>query len=316
MQTIVTVPTTSIGFTEDSRLDSSIVSRTYGRIFQVLDQKNSLLKQQSHAIQQILMEAFQEALDNEELLSLKDQCIEELESTNEQLAGKVTQIFSNHQSLKQKFESLKTKTEELKQQYEVLDQKHSATEKENTALKQETIELKQDYQGLTQHYDELTQKYSEINDQNEKLKEKSTSLEKEYSELLKDYAELEQENEVLKSEAKELSQKYSQLEKRYNGLDTKTQVLQSNFDKLNTDYSKLQTFVEKVVESNAKIQAEMERQARRTDELNNRVDSWSRNLSTLGQQVWDTIPEHLRILCYFGKKIINNTHKPQGLSSK
>jgi chromosome segregation ATPase len=315
MQAIVTVPPTRIGLTEDSRLNTSIVSRTYGRIFQVLDKKKQLTQQQSQVIQQILMETFQEALQNEELLSLKDQYIEELETTNGQLAQKVSQVFSEHQILKNKFESLKTKTEELKQQYEELDQKHSATEKENASLKQETIELKQDYQDLTQHYDELKQKYSEINDQNGKLKEKSTSLEKEYTELLKNYEELEKENEVLKFEAKELSQKYSQLEKRYNGLDTKTQVLQSSFDKLNTDYSKLQTFVNQVIESNAKIQAEMERQARRTDELNDKVDSWSRNLSTLGQQVWDTIPEHLRILCYFGKKLLN-ANKSQSLSSK
>lgn len=305
MQAVLKTPTENLTSQQDL-LQDPLFSQTYGHIMQIMKQKGTQ-EDKSLAIKNILVEAFhdaQEALNNEDFYASE---LKNADEKNQQLAEKIDTIVKEHTVLENKFKKLNHKSAELKRQYALLEQKHCKTEQNHQDLAQETSKLKKEYAALDRQRHQLELQYQDLHNEKDELKTKSDSLEQDYAVLAKENSNLGKRNELLKKSVEVLNKKYSNLKSGYDVLDKQMQVQHSNFNHLNQEYSQVQVLLNLMVETNSKMQADLDAQMKRTNELNEKLDTVYHGFSVVGRQILHAfVPEHVRKICSYAMKVYNN----------
>lgn len=295
------------GQAPDEKIPDTIVSRTHGRILEIIKPgSGKSFDDQSRAIQSILEEVFQDADEAEELLVLKEAFIEDLTAKNDKLLERITEICKendilteNHENLKKQFANLESTTLQLKKDVEGLQDKNQTYEKEYSELKENTEDLNSDCLDLKQKYEELEEQFDTLSKENETLKSRSTELEQESENLYCDYDRLDEEYKKFKDDSKALKQKYSELEAQYAELKDETEAWSSRYDELNEDYSKLQKIVEVALQGQKQGAKQLKGPADRiTDKF-----GCPTPLNFVAERIWDTMPLPVHVLYQYGKQI-------------
>lgn len=297
------------GLPPDPQDQHTLMSLTYNGIMDVIKQKEKKsFDELSVAIKKILEEAFQEAAAIEILVDLKEAHITDLTQANDEHLRRVSQISTEHDSLKLKYGDLEAQTQKLQTDFNDLHGKNLAAERRYTDLQKQTDELKAKSQDLQLKYADLEQKYDTLDRENEELKSKAANLEDESTKLTDDYQQLTGENQQFKNESEDLTRKYSQLESQYAQLKDETQTWVSRYDALSTDYSNLQKIVDAAL-ADQKTQLSPRQKKDQDDNLTESFASCSKLWDFVWQQLWKSLPLPIHLIFQYGKEYYERRYK-------